>query len=77
MPKPNISLRRIFRINCGVCGHRIKGAGAYCDACKVFLHGVVCVDTHMQNHITYFDTNRIEDHPRIEELIKVAKMKEE
>jgi hypothetical protein len=31
----------------------------------------------MQNHITYFDTNRIEDHPRIEELIKVAKMKEE
>jgi len=77
MPKPNMSLRRIFRINCGVCGHRIKGAGAYCDACRLFLHGVVCVDTHLKNHITFFDTNKIEDHPKIELLIKSAKMEGE
>lgn len=65
---------RIFRINCSVCGHRIKGAGAYCDACKVFIHGVVCADTHMRNHITYFGTENPEDRQRIEELIKAAKM---
>lgn len=73
MSKPNISLRRIFRINCGVCGHRIKGAGAYCDACNIFLHGVVCADTHLGNHITYFNTERPEDQQKLEEIIKQSK----
>jgi hypothetical protein len=74
MPKPNMSLRRIFRINCGVCGNRINGIGAYCDACNVFLHGANCDRLHTEQHMTYFDMNKPNDREKIEQLIKKAKV---